>query len=539
MPQLTGGEAVVASLIANGVDTVFGLPGVQMDNLFDAFYGAQDKVRVIHTRHEQSTAYMAFGYAQTSGKVGVCVVVPGPGLLNAAGALSTAWACNAPVLVIAGQVWEHQYDKNIGALHEIPNQREMIAHIMKSATFIQRPEDVPSAVQEAFRQLRGGRVRPVEIEMTPDMMGRAAEMTLLGPAEPEASPAVDPDALDRAARILGQAEYPVIMAGGGAMDAGEPLLALAETLQAPIILTPSAKGAVSDREPYTLSLLGGHKIWSKADAVLAVGTRFDRALLDWGVEGMKVVRIDIDPEEFGKVQQPDVAILAAANDAVAALVDAVGKHNRARESRVEEIAGVREAVSDELFEKGQVLAEIGTVLRQELPDDGALVGDITQVSVYTDMGFPTYYPRTYVGAGFQGTLGYGYATSLGAQVGAPGRKVISVNGDGGFLYTQPEMATAKQHNIPVVAIVFNDGAFGNVKGIQRTRYGGREIASTLENPDFVKLADAFGMAGYRAETPEQLRTVLKEALDLNAPALIDYPTPPMPMIRMLSRGKVR
>lgn len=539
MPQLTGGEAVVASLIANGVDTVFGLPGVQMDNLFDAFYGAQDKVRVIHTRHEQSTAYMAFGYAQTSGKVGVCVVVPGPGLLNAAGALSTAWACNAPVLVIAGQVWEHQYDKNIGALHEIPNQREMIAHIMKSATFIQRPEDVPSAVQEAFRQLRGGRVRPVEIEMTPDMMGRAAEMTLLGPAEPEASPAVDPDALDRAARILGQAEYPVIMAGGGAMDAGEPLLALAETLQAPIILTPSAKGAVSDREPYTLSLLGGHKIWSKADAVLAVGTRFDRALLDWGVEGMKVVRIDIDPEEFGKVQQPDVAILAAANDAVAALVDAVGKHNRARESRVEEIAGVREAVSDELFEKGQVLAEIGTVLRQELPDDGVLVGDITQVSVYTDMGFPTYYPRTYVGAGFQGTLGYGYATSLGAQVGAPGRKVISVNGDGGFLYTQPEMATAKQHNIPVVAIVFNDGAFGNVKGIQRTRYGGREIASTLENPDFVKLADAFGMAGYRAETPEQLRTVLKEALDLNAPALIDYPTPPMPMIRMLSRGKVR
>ena len=155
------------------------------------------------------------------------------------------------------------------------------------------------------------------------------------------------------------------------------------------------------------------------------------------------------------------------------------------------------------------------------------------------MGFPTYYPRTYVSSGFQGTLGYGYATSLGAQVGAPGRKVISVNGDGGFLYTQPEMATAKQHNIPVVAIVFDDGAFGNVKGIQRTRYGGREIASTLENPDFVKLADAFGMAGYRAETPEQLRAVLKEALAVDAPALVHYPTVPMPMIRMLSRGKVR
>ncbi len=539
MPQLTGGEAIVASLIANGVDTVFALPGVQMDNLFDAFYGAQDKLRVIHTRHEQSTAYMAFGYSQTSGRVGVCAVVPGPGLLNAAGALSTAWACNAPVLVIAGQIWEHQYEKNIGALHEIPNQREMIAHIMKSATYIPQPEDAPGVIHEAFRHLLSGRPRPVEIEMTPDMLGRQADVSLLGPAARDASPAIDQDALEAAAKILGQAKYPVIMAGGGAMDAGEPLLALAETLQAPIILTPNAKGAVSDREPYTMSLLGGHKIWAKADAVLAVGTRFDRALLDWGIDGMKVVRIDVDAEEFGKVQQPDAAILADASQGLSALVDAVGKHNRSRESRVEEIASVREAVADELFEKGQVLAEIGTVLREELPDDGVLVGDVTQVAVYTDMGFPTYYPRTYVSSGFQGTLGYGYATSLGAQVGAPGRKVISVNGDGGFLYTQPEMATAKQHNIPVVAIVFDDGAFGNVKGIQRTRYGGREIASTLENPDFVKLADAFGMAGYRAETPEQLRAVLKEALAVDAPALVHYPTVPMPMIRMLSRGKVR
>ncbi len=539
MPQRTGGEAVVASLIANGVDTVFGLPGVQMDNLFDAFYGAQDEIRVIHTRHEQTTAYMAFGYAQASGKVGVCVVVPGPGLLNAAGALSTAWACNAPVLVIAGQVWEHQYDKNIGALHEIPDQRGMIAHIMKSATFIERPEDAPAAVQEAFRQLQSGRVRPVEIEMTPDMMGRRAEVALLGPAAPDAPPAVDDDAIERAATILGQAEYPVIMAGGGAMDAGEALRELSATLQAPLILTPSGKGAVSDREPLTLSLLGGHKIWAKADAVLAVGTRFDRALLDWGIEGMKVVRVDIDAEEFGKVRQPDVAILGEATDALAKLADAVGKHNRARESRADEIAAVKEQVQEELFEKGEPLASISEVIRQELPDDGIFVGDITQVAAFADIGYPAYQPRTYVGAGFQGTLGYGYATSLGVQVGAPGRKVVSINGDGGFMYTQPELATAKQFNIPVVAIVFNDGAYGNVKGIQRMRYGGREIASTLENPDFVKLADAFGVAGYRAESPEQLRTVLKEALSLDAPALIDYPTAPLPMVRMLSRGTVR
>lgn len=539
MAELTGGQAIVASLIENGVDTVFGLPGVQMDNLFDAFHGRQDDIRVIHTRHEQTTAYMAYGYSITSGKIGVCVVVPGPGLLNAAGALSTAWACNAPVLVIAGQIWEHQYGKDIGALHEIPDQRGMIAHLTKSATFIERPEDAPAAVQEAFRQLQSGRPRPVEIEMTPDMMGRTANVKLLGAAAPDAAPEIDDDLLTRAAKILGEAEYPVIYVGGGAIDAGEPLRQLSEMLQAPVILTPNALGAVSARDPLTLSILGGHKIWERADAVLAVGTRFERPLTDWGVTGMKVVRIDIDPAEFGKVQEPDVAIVGDAIDGLTRLANVIGKHNRSRSSRSEEIATVREAVQEELFEKGQPQASICEVIREELPDDGIFVGDITQVAAYADLGFPVYQPRTYVGAGFQGTLGYGYATSLGAQVGAPGRKVVSVNGDGGFLYTQPDMATAKQFNIPVVAIVFNDGAYGNVKAIQRTRYGGREIASTLENPDFVKLADAFGMPGYRVESPEQLRDALKDAFEHDGPALIDYPTAPMPMVRMLSRGNVR
>jgi acetolactate synthase-1/2/3 large subunit len=333
--------------------------------------------------------------------------------------------------------------------------------------------------------------------MTPDMMGRTANVKLLGAAAPDAAPEIDDDLLTRAAKILGEAEYPVIYVGGGAIDAGEPLRQLSEMLQAPVILTPNALGAVSARDPLTLSILGGHKIWERADAVLAVGTRFERPLTDWGVTGMKVVRIDIDPAEFGKVQEPDVAIVGDAIDGLTRLANVVGKHNRSRSSRSEEIATVREAVQEELFEKGQPQASICEVIREELPDDGIFVGDITQVAAYADLGFPVYQPRTYVGAGFQGTLGYGYATSLGAQVGAPGRKVVSVNGDGGFLYTQPDMATAKQFNIPVVAIVFNDGAYGNVKAIQRTRYGGREIASTLENPDFVKLADAFGMPGYR------------------------------------------
>lgn len=539
MAQMTGGQAIVESLKAHGVDVVFALPGVQMDNLFDAFHGAEDSLRLIHTRHEQTTAYMAFGYAQVTGKVGVSVVVPGPGLLNAAGALSTAWACNSPVLTITGQIFDHQIGLGIGALHEIPDQLGMIGHIAKWTQNIATPEAAPDALREAFRQLTTGRPRPVVVEMSPNTMGQLADV-LVGDAAAETAPEIDEDAIDLAAKVLGAAKYPVIYLGGGAQDAGDAVRQLAEDLQAPVIMTPSGRGIVSDRHPLALSLLGGHKIWAQVDAVLAVGTRFERPMLDWGMDdAIKVVRIDIDPEEVSRLGAPEVGIVADAPRGVQALAERVSKYNTTRASRSEEINAIREQVADELFEKGQPQASINEVIRQELPDDGVYVGDITQVAAYADIGFPVYEPRTFVGAGFQGTLGYGYATALGAQVGAGSRKTISINGDGGFLYTQPELATAKQHGINVVAIVFNDGAFGNVKAIQRARYGGREIASTLENPDFVMLADAFGIAGRRAETPEELREAIREGFSLNEPMLIDYPTAPMPMVRQLSRGKVR
>jgi acetolactate synthase I/II/III large subunit len=540
MTQMTGGQAIVQSLRRHGVDTIFALPGVQMDNLFDALYDERDTIRIVHTRHEQSTAYMAFGYAEVTGRVGVCLVVPGPGLLNATGALSTAWARNAPVLCIAGQIASDQIDKGIGALHEIPDQLGMIRHITKWAARIDRPEDAPGVVNEAFRQLRTGRIRPVEIEMSPDIMGLKAEVSLLDPVSLNGAPEIDADAVDRAAKLLGGARYPVIVAGGGARNGGVALQQLAETLQAPVIMTQNGRGALSDRHPLALTMLSGHRIWAQADVVLAVGTRLDRQMTDWGVDDdLKIVRLDIDESQMNLFGSPDVGIVGDARHGLTQLAERVERYNGKREPRAGELDAIREEVTELLFEKAQPQHSIAEVIRQELPDDGIFVGDITQVGAYADIAFPVYEANTFVGAGFQGTLGYGYATALGAQVGQPDRKVISVNGDGGFLYTQPEMATATQHNIPVVAIVFNDGAFGNVKAIQRFRYGGREIASTLENPDFVKLADAFGMAGRRAETPEQLREAIREGFDLNAPMLIDYPTPAMPMVRQLTRGRVR
>jgi acetolactate synthase-1/2/3 large subunit len=430
-------------------------------------------------------------------------------------------------------------DKGVGALHEIPDQLGMIRHITKWAERIDSPGDAPAAVREAMRQLHTGRVRPVEIEMAPDIMGLRAEVELLPPLTSWETPELDVDKLDQAARLLGEAQYPAIFVGGGGLEIGPALQQLAETLQAPVIKTSKARGALSDRHGLALTYIGGHKIWKNVDVVLAVGTRFDRVLGDWGTDDeLTVIRMDIDPEEITRVKTPELDIIADAREGVTQLANRVEQYNRKRASRSEEMRALKERVADELFEM-QPQQAICEVIREELPDDGIFVGDITQVGAYSEWGLPIYQPHTYVGAGFQGTLGYGFATALGAQAANPDKKVISANGDGGFLYCIGDLATAHQHSIPLVAIVFNDGAYGNVRWIQASRYGARHIASDLVNPDFVKLAESFNIAGRRAETPEQLREAIREGFGSNAPMLIDYPTAAMPAVRSHVRGLVR
>ena len=538
MAQLTGGQAMVQSLKKHGVDTMFVLPGVQLDNIFDALYDEQDSIKLYHTRHEQATSYMADGYARTTGKPGVCLVVPGPGLLNAMAGLSTAYATNSPVLCIAGQIQSELIGVGRGVLHEIPHQLEMMASVTKWAARVDSAEDAPALVREAFQRMLSGRPRPVHLEMSPDIMGKVGEVSLLDPAEIKVETG-DPDKLEAAAKALGESKKPVIFVGGGVMDATEELLALAEMVEAPVVMSSNGRGAVSSRHYLAQNMLVGRELWKDADVIFAVGTRMAQPLGQWGADPeWTLIQMDADAEEIGRNHPPTIGIVANAKAGLSELVERVGKYNGKRESREDELSALKGRFDDILHEIQPQAAFAGAV-RAALPDDGVLVAESTQVGYWSSNGFPVYEPRTYLTSGYQGTLGYGFATALGAQVGNPDKRVVSINGDGGFMYTQPELATAKQFNIPVVAIVFNDGAYGNVKAIQRTRYGGREIASTLENPDFVKLADAFGVAGYRAESPEQLRDVLKDAFAQDGPALIDYPTAPMPMVRMMSRGKVR
>ena len=528
--RLTGGQALAQCLKIQGVDVVFGLPGVQLDWFFDALYQEREAIRVYHTRHEQATAYMADGYARTAGRVGVCVMVPGPGLLNAMAGLSTAYACSSPVFCVTGQIQSTLIGKGRGLLHEIKDQLQAMRSVTKWAARAARPEEIPGLVREAFRQLETGHVRPVAIEVPPDVLQAAADVTLIERVVVPRQEG-DPELVEQAARLLGQAERPIIFAGGGVLraEATEPLGRLAETLQAPVVVSSNGKGALSDRLYLTQNMVAAPDLLPGADVVLIVGTRFlQPASADWGPRpGQTLIQLDIDAEEIGRNARVAVAIVADARWGLEGLVARVPRHNRPRPSRREELLAEKQTVRERLSTV-QPQAAYASAIRDVLPDDGILVSESTQVGYWATYGFPVYAPRTFITAGYQGTLGYGFPTALGAQVAAGQRKVVSINGDGGFMYNVQELSTMVRHEINAVVIVFNDNAFGNVRRIQKQMFGGRLIASDLSNPDFVRLAEAFGVEGLRAETPAQLRSTLSTALSQDRPALIEVPVGELP-----------
>jgi len=536
---MTGGQALARALIQEGVTTIFGLPGIQLDWAFDALYEARETIRVIHTRHEQATSYMADGFARTTGRVGVCLVVPGPGLLNAAAGLATAYACSSRVLCLTGQISSDLIGLGRGVLHEIPEQLRLAGSFTRWAARATSPNEIPRLVHEAMRQLHTGRPRPVLIEIPPDVLQATASVDLGAPAATTPAP-VDPEVIDRAARLLGTATSPLILAGGGVLAAGawEELRLLAELLEAPVVMTSSGRGALSDRHYLAQSPHAWPRLARTADALLAVGTRFTISTdpLPPDTRTHAIIRLDIDPAEFRRAVTPAVAIAGDARVGLTQLIQRIPRYNRSRASRREELLSLKGAVAADL-ERVQPQAALAMAIRAELPDSGILVNESTQVGYWANLGFPVYAPRTFLTSGYQGTLGYGFPTALGARAGNPDRPVVSINGDGGFLYNVQELSTMVRHGLAVVAVVFDDGAYGNVRRIQQQEFGGRLIASDLQNPDFVRLAEAFGIRGVRAEGPEGLRRALREALRAGEPALIAVPVGEMPRLRDVLAGR--
>lgn len=526
---MTGGEAIVRSLVENGVDTVFGLPGAQMYPLFDALHQERARIRTIGARHEQGTAYMAFGYARSTGRIGVFSVVPGPGVLNTAAALSTALGCSTPMLCLTGQVPSEFLGRGRGHLHELPDQLATLRSITKHAVRVERPADVPRAMNEAFRQALSGRPGPVSVEMPWDTMGRRERVAAAGRAVLDAAPAPDPDAIERAAALVAAARHPMIMTGSGAQHAADAVTALAEALGAPVAAFRGGRGILPEDHPLGISSYAASLLWPDTDVLIGIGSRLEMPYMRWA--GMMqlvdrpaapphLVRIDIDPVEMVRLK-PHVGVVADAADGATALLAALGRRPVADPAR---IAAAKAQAASAI---AKVQPELGYLeaIRDVLPRDGILVEELCQAGFASYFGYPVLAPYTYISTGFAGTLGYGFPTALGVKVAHPDRPVVSITGDGGFLFAVQELATAVQYGIGLVTLVFNNNAFGNVRRDQQERFQGHLIGADLVNPDFGLLARSFGVGFARVDGPAALRPALDAALGKGAPALIEIAVP--------------
>lgn len=529
MTQITAADLAVATLLAHGIKTLYALPGVHNDHFFDAVFRAGDAIRTVHTRHEQGAAYMALGAALATNRPQPYAVVPGPGLLNTSAALLTAYSMNAPVLALIGQIPDGDIGKGLSHLHEIKDQAGIIARLVDFSARVRKPEEVSALVAKAIQSLYSDRPGPAALECAIDMWGRKSADEKIAAPLPAPAPALDEDAIRDATKRLANSKRPLIICGGGAQGASEEVTKLADMLQAPVLGYRRGRGVLSSKSPFSVTLPLGRELWGEADVALGVGTHMLYPMMHWGMDDkIDVIRVDADKDEPARVHKPAVSLVGDAQPILKRLIEVLPSLLSKREARGDEMRE-RHAKMNKRFEKISPQKVFLDAIRDELPEDGIFVDEVTQMGFAARLVLPVYKPRTFLSPGYQDNLGWGFATALGAQDARRDVPVVSINGDGGFLYTANELATAIRHRIPLTAIVFSDGSFGNVRRIQEEQFGNRLIASDLTNPDFVKFAESFGAAAERARNAEELRAALKRAFKRrDGPTLIDVPVGPMP-----------
>ena len=523
MTNMTGGQAIVASLIHHGIDTVFGIPGAQVYGLFDALYERKDRIRVIGARHEQGTAYMAFGYSRSTGRPSAYAVVPGPGVLNTTAALCTAYGCNLPVLCLTGQVPTPFIDKGFGHLHELPDQLGTLESLTHWARRAGSPEQASPVIAEAFRFMRSGKPGPACVEMPWDVFGQEGEIELTDPLDPDAPPDPDPEAVDRAAALIAGAERPMIVVGGGAQDAFEEVRQLARRLKAPVTAFRSGRGILPEDDELSANTVAAWSMWHDTDLVIGIGTRLELTHMRWPYrpDGQKLVRVDIDPAAFERIPA-DAGLLTDSAVGVKAMIKALDRFDLRASPQQERIAAAMAQAREKIAGVQPQIGFLDTI-RQVLPRDGFFVEELCQAGYASYYGFPVFEPRSYISPGYQGTLGYGFNAALGVKAANPDKAVVSISGDGGFMFGVQELATAVQYGLAVTAIVFDNNAFGNVRRDQVNNYDGHVIASDLRNPDFVALAESFGVQASRVSDPQSLRPVLEKAIASDEPEVIHVP----------------
>ena len=538
--KLSGGEALVKALVREGVEVVFGIPGIQLYGIVAALRD-EPGIQTITTRHEQASTFMAYGYARASGKPGVALVVPGVGVCNATGGLSTAYSRSSPVLLIAGQIPRGQIGRDMGGVHEIDNQMDIVRSLTKWRQQALTPREIPAAVSEAFRQMRTGRPRPTYIECPPDALVERDEVELRDPVP--VSPVVPSrEQLQGAAAAILQSRLPLIVAGGGVALSGaeQALLELVEATNIPVVTSGGGKGAIPDSHRLCYGSCvspGGERhelnqlldVMKTADVVIGIGTRF--SLGNPAGESSTLVNINIDDFDLTRIQANTIPLHGDAKATIDALLPLLIEAGcQERPSPAEAVTAARRLIAyyDIRFKEPQY--PILEALQRGTPQDAFTVWDVTQFGFYSRTHWQVSQPRTYTDSGYSFNLGYAFPTALGAKVAQPDRPVLCVAGDGGFLFNSSELSTAVKYGINVTTVIFRDDSFGNVARDLDDLFGGTH-GTDLVNPDFVKYAESFGAIGMRADDPMDLERLIPSALERPAPVIIDVPIGHIPLER--------
>ncbi len=542
--QMIGAQAVVASLEAEGVDRVFGYPGGQAIKIYDALYDSKQLHHVL-ARHEQGAVHEADGYARATGNVGVVIVTSGPGATNTVTGIATAYMDSVPLVVITGQVPRGVIGTDSFQESDIVG---ITMPVVKHSFLLQSTDELTATFREAFHIAASGRPGPVLIDIPSDILSES--MTFEYPDKvnlPSYRPTYRGNAKQIRAAVarIERAERPVLYVGGGVVSSGasEELVRLADMLKLPVVTTLMGKGAFPASNPLNFGLVGMHGskyanlAMTESDLIIACGARFsDRVTgkLSEFAPHAEVIHIDIDPAEIGKIREVQVPIVGDLKGVLAGIADAAEKAGAkpATDAWLEQIGEWRRRFP---FYHRQLAEETGTIVPERVlqslsakldPARSIVVTEVGQHQMWAAQFINRERPRTFISSGGLGTMGFGFPAAIGAAFGCPSSQVVCIAGDGSFQMNSQEMATAAINNVPVKVLILDNRALGMVHQWQKLFYGERFSSTILDaNPDFVKLADAYGWAGKRIERPEEVEAALDEMLASTRPYLLDVAIP--------------
>jgi len=516
---MTGGTIFVECLKKQGVEVIFGLPGNHLDTVYEALYNNQDSIRHYVTRHEGGAAFMADGYARATGDVGVCMTVPGPGSNNAAIGICEAYTACSPVLLITGQNPSYLAQKDPRKSFHGLDQQAAFAPMTKHIEIVHRVDQIPDAVNRAFSALRSGRPGPVLMELATDALQADADLPIPLRNNGVQTMASSED-IDAVMALISSSERPLIVSGGGINHtrATEELLEFAHLLNAPIAMTGMGKGSVPEDSPYSIGLFRdgvAQAAMKVSDLIIAIGTRFTyRDTGNWSLQiPQPLIHIEADVSEIQKEYPTTVGIGANPKLVLQQLNDALGGEKLTC-GWGEGLQQLRSQFTS--IEPPRILKE----MRDIMPRDAILSVDVNIIGYGALPHFPTYSAGSFIFSGISVAMGIGLTAAIGAQIAYPDRKVVALSGDGGFLMTSPDLATAVMYDLPIVTLVMNDNQYTSIERGQLRRFGKR-IGVGLVNPDFVQFAESFGAIGLRVEDMDDFRPTLEKALALDKTVVVE------------------